>query len=73
MSSLPPDGETADPIETGQLADELAAHAGDEIVADQDLQDEAADLAADAEATGVAPRSVADDVIAEPWPRRSTR
>jgi transcriptional antiterminator NusG len=61
MTSLPPDGET-----TSELADELAARAGDDIVADQDLQDEAADLAYDAEATGAsAAELVADDVIAE--------
>jgi transcription termination/antitermination protein NusG len=60
MSSLPPD-EKAD-----RLADELAAHAGDELVADQELQDEAADLAGDAEATGVSSAElIAEDVIAE--------
>jgi transcriptional antiterminator NusG len=60
MTSLPPDGDT------DRLADELAEHAGAEIVADQHLQDEAADLAYDAEATGVlAAEVIADDVIAE--------
>jgi transcription termination/antitermination protein NusG len=60
MSTLPPDGEA------DRLADELAAHAGDELVADQELQDEAADLADDAEATGVSSAAlIAEDVIAE--------
>jgi transcriptional antiterminator NusG len=67
MTSLPPDGETAsDQIDADELADELAARAGDEIVADQELQDEAADLAFDAEETGVLDAElVADDVIAD--------
>jgi transcription termination/antitermination protein NusG len=67
MSSLPPDGDPADnQHDAERLADELAAHAGGELVADQDLQDEAADLASDAEATGVnAAELIAEDVIAE--------
>ena len=67
MTSLPPDGETADGRrDANALADDLAARAGDEIVADQHLQDDAADLAADAEATGVsAAELIAEDVIAE--------
>jgi transcriptional antiterminator NusG len=67
MSSLPPDGETADVgRDADRLADELATHAGEELVADQELQDEAADLAADAEATGVsAAELIAEDVIAD--------
>jgi transcription termination/antitermination protein NusG len=67
MSSLPPDGETADhERDAARLADELATQAGDGLVADQDLQDDAADLASDAEATGVsAAELIAEDVIAE--------
>jgi transcriptional antiterminator NusG len=60
MTSLPPDGDA------DRLADELATRAGDEIVGDQELQDEAADLAYDAEETGISSAElIADDVIAE--------
>jgi transcriptional antiterminator NusG len=68
MSSLPPHGAPAhtDEVDADHLADELAAHGGDEIVADQDLQDDAADLAEDAAATGLSSAElIADDVIAE--------
>jgi transcriptional antiterminator NusG len=72
MSSPLPNGASSAPSDPSStpdedaLADELATRAGEQLVAEADLQEIAADLADDAAATGTAEaEAVADDIIAD--------